>query len=196
MIFAYCKDEAAVRMDSNVAESELGLRSYRLRRPRILHRVQATVGKFGVDEDAARDVVFTAAVLVHPITYIGRWGSDLDRFTAGEGSAPKTRPASFVGPRFQPVDMFAINLDCGESDRRTDQVINRDWRHPGSVRRNLHKLNVLIDMCERVGRYLLVQLGPMVQDKEHNRFASEIQPEDAGEGSSQVVFGLAVEDLA
>jgi hypothetical protein len=44
--------------------------------------------------------------------------------------------------------------------------------------------------------YLLVQVWPMVQDREHKRSASETQPEDAGEGSPQVVFGLALEDLA
>jgi hypothetical protein len=47
----------------------------------------------------------------------------------------------------------------------------------------------------RVGPYLLVLMWPMVQDR-NNGSASETGPEDAGEGSPQVVFGLALEDLA
>jgi hypothetical protein len=44
--------------------------------------------------------------------------------------------------------------------------------------------------------YLLVQLWPMVQDREHKRIRQRDPLEDAGEGSPQVVFGLALEDLA
>jgi len=196
MIFAYCQDEAAIGMDSDVAESEFGLGRNRPWRGSIPHRVQAAVSEFGVDDDAARDVVFAAAVLVHSVAYIGGCRGDLDRFTAGQWSTPEAGPASFVGPRLKPVDVFAVNLDCGKADRGTDQLINRDWRHPRSVRRNLHKLNVLIVLCARFGRHLVVQLGPMVQDREHTRSTSEIRPEDAGEGSPQAVFGLEVEDLA
>jgi hypothetical protein len=36
----------------------------------------------------------------------------------------------------------------------------------------------------------------MVQDREHNGSADKAGLEDAGEGSPQVVFGLALEDLA
>jgi hypothetical protein len=40
----------------------------------------------------------------------------------------------------------------------------------------------------RVGSYFLVQLWLMVQDREHTRSAPRDRPEDAGEGSPQVVF--------
>src|SRR4029453_17585711 len=53
-------------------------------------------------------------------------------------------------------------------------MINRDWGHPGPVRRNPHMVNLwaasVSDEAKQVRRtYLLVQVWPMVQDREHKR---------------------------
>jgi hypothetical protein len=49
----------------------------------------------------------------------------------------------------------------------------------------------------RVAIYFLVLMWQMVQDKDHNGSTEQdLGFEDAGEGSPQVVFGLALEDLA
>jgi hypothetical protein len=52
-------------------------------------------------------------------------------------------------------------------------------------------------MGMRVALYLLVLMWQMVQDRNHDGSTERTSAfEDAGEGSPQVVFGLALEDLA
>jgi hypothetical protein len=87
-------------------------------------------------------VVLTAAVLVHPIADVRRWGSHLDGFTIEKRPPPQAGPTSFIGPGFQPVQIISVDLYGGESHRRSDQLINRDGGHPGPVRRNLHTVNL------------------------------------------------------
>jgi hypothetical protein len=82
MIFTYGEHEAAVGVDANVTEAECACRGDRACRALPVDRVQPPVGELGVDDGTARDVVLTAAILVNPITHIGRRGSDLDRRTA------------------------------------------------------------------------------------------------------------------
>jgi hypothetical protein len=82
MVFTYRKHEVAIGVDANVTESEFALRSDRGWWALAADRVQATVGEFGVDDGTARDVVFTAAVLVNPIADVARRRSDFDRLTA------------------------------------------------------------------------------------------------------------------
>jgi hypothetical protein len=115
-------------------------------------------------------VVLTAAVLVHPIADVRRLGSHLDRFTTGEQPPPQAGPASFISPGLQPVQIVSVDLHGGESHRRSDQMINGDWGHPGPVRRNPHTVNLwavsAIDETKWMRRtYLLVQVWPMVQDR-------------------------------
>jgi hypothetical protein len=61
-------------------------------------------------------VIFTAAILVHSVAYVGRCRGDLDRLTAGNKPSPQTGPASFVGSGFQPIEVILIDLHGGESN--------------------------------------------------------------------------------
>ena len=87
-------------------------------------------------------MVFAAAVLVHPIADVRRWWSYLDRFTTGKQSPPQAAPTSFISSGLQPVQIISVDLYGRQSHRRSDQMINRDWGHPGPVRRNPHTVNL------------------------------------------------------
>jgi hypothetical protein len=116
MVLAYGKDQSPVGMDSNIAESEGTLRRDRLGCNGASNCIQATVAELRIDHRATRDVVFTAAIFVHSVAYVGRSRGDLDGLTTRNEPPPEACPASFDGAGLQPVDMLSIDLHGGESD--------------------------------------------------------------------------------
>jgi hypothetical protein len=124
MVFAYGEDETALRMDSNVAESEIGLRRDRPRLAIAANGVQTPVAVLRIDDGAARDVILAAAILVDFVAYVGRRRGNLGRLTTGNQPSPDAGAASFVSPDLEPVDVPPIDLRSGESHRRGDKMIN------------------------------------------------------------------------
>ena len=116
MVLAYRKYESSLGMHSNVAESEGTLRSDRLGLTLVVNYVQASVTELRIDHSSARYVVFTAAILVHSVAYVGRCRGDLDRLTAVNKPSPETDPASFVGSGLQPIEMSLVDLHRGQSN--------------------------------------------------------------------------------
>jgi hypothetical protein len=55
-------------------------------------------------------VILAAAVLMHSITYIGRWRSNLNPLTARQQPSPQAGPSTFVRPRLQPIQIFPVDL--------------------------------------------------------------------------------------
>ena len=115
MVLAYRKNESALRMDPNVAESEGTLRRDRPRLSIAGNCIQTPVAVLRIDHGAVEDVIFTAAVLVHSVAYVGRRGRNLGRLTAGNEPSPQAGAASFISPDLQPVDVTPIDLHSGES---------------------------------------------------------------------------------
>jgi hypothetical protein len=115
MVLAYREHERAFGMDPNVAESEGTLRRDRSRPTIAPNYIQTSVAVLRIDHGAAGDVIFTAAILVHLVAYVGRRGSDLSWLTSGNEPSPQARTASFVSPDLQPVDVPPIDLYSRES---------------------------------------------------------------------------------
>ena len=110
------------------------LRRQRDRLAARVEAVEALVGPVGEEDDAVVDPPRAAAVLVDPRAGGEAVRQDVGRRAVGR-AAHELDPAALLGATLVPPEVVAVGLDLVEADRALDQVLGRDRRGPGPVRR-------------------------------------------------------------
>lgn len=135
MVFTHGENAAAWQIEFEIGVAAAVRRFDPARRGARLNEPDAPIGALAKNNEACRNRVGAAAIFMHAAAYVKGRRREVRNFTIRPAAA-QNRAAILAWPRFEPIEVLAIDAHAAKTNRRPGHELDAHRRDPGAIRGN------------------------------------------------------------